>query len=94
MTDSAAEPPIDRGKAKDKWCRLRVAGLCISVDKYAHMGNLSNALRDVEAVCKKLKATPGCYAALLSKTSTTSDMLKSVRSHLQEPGLLKPPLSS
>jgi len=89
----------DHTKESTSWARLRVAGLCIRVDEYLHIGNLNNAVRDAEAVCKRLQATPNCYAAQIvdsgvtskAVTSTAVDLLRSVRRRLQEPGLLQDP---
>ena len=39
-----------------RWGGLRVAGLCIGVDEYAHIAPLGNAVRDAEAFNKKLKS--------------------------------------
>jgi len=71
-----------------------VAGLCIGVDEYAHIGNLSNAVRDADAVCSGLKAASNCYAEPMTSkavTSTAGGLIRSVRKRLQEPGLLKDP---
>jgi len=85
---------LDRGLAYCRWAGLRVAGLCIGVDEYAHIGNLSNAVRDADAVCSGLKAASNCYAEPMTSktvTSTAGDLIRSVRKRLQEPGLLKDP---
>ena len=84
----------DRSKESTFWARLRVAGLCIGVDEYSHLGNLNNAARDADAVCRRLQATPNCYAAQITSkavTSTAVDLLRSVRRRLQELGLLQDP---
>ena len=83
-----------RGKESNLWSGLRVAGLCVGVGEYAHIGNLSNAVQDAEAVCTRLKTAPNCHAAQITNTTATStavELLRSVRKYVQEPGLIKDP---
>ena len=83
-----------RGKESNLWSGLRVAGLCVGVGEYPHIGNLSNAVQDAEAVCTRLKTAPNCHAAQITNTTATStavELLRSVRKYVQEPGLIKDP---
>jgi len=79
----------DRGKVR--WGGLRVAGLCIGVDDYAHIPPLGNAVRDAEAFNKKLKAMPGCFSAVIRNPADARDLLRSIRKHLQDADMLENP---
>ena len=44
---------------------MRVAGLCIGVDKYPKFGNLQNAVKDATSVNAKLNSTPFCTSTVM-----------------------------
>jgi hypothetical protein len=74
-----------------RWSKLRVAGLCIGVDNYQHMGQLQNAVRDAEAVNKELRRMPGCYSEAILNPKTATELRHQLRTHLQETDLAKHP---
>lgn len=78
-------------RGKVNWAGLRVAGLCVGVDQYEHMGHLNNAVRDASYIHKRLKAAPGCHSAVLSAPATAGELLRTVRHHVQDRGLLENP---
>jgi len=62
---------------------VRVAGLCIGVDKYDHFDTLHNAVRDAEHFYKKLKATKGCRPKII-RDPTRKTLIKEIRSFCDE----------
>ena len=76
---------------KSDWGALRVAGLCIGVGKYTHIGPLGNAVRDAEQVNAKLNAVPRCRSGIVKDPKTQIDMLSSVRRFLDDPRLREEP---
>ena len=81
-----------RGKVRG-WGGLRVAALCIGVDKYEHMSDLNNAVHDAESIHQKLKSIPNCNSMLLPshKTSTAGALLAAVSSFLKDSELQNDP---
>jgi hypothetical protein len=73
------------------WGALWVAGLCIGVDKYKHIGTLSNAVRHAEQVNAKLNAVPRCRSRIVKDPKTQMKMVSSVRKFLDEPRLREEP---
>jgi hypothetical protein len=85
------QPAAGQSRAKVDWGSLRVAGLCIGVDKYKHIGTLSNAVRDAEQVEAKLNAVPRCRCGIVKDPKTQIDMLSRVRTFLDDPRLREEP---
>ena len=97
-TSSARCNPLDRiqpaagpSRAKVDWASLRVAGMCIGVCNYKHIGTLSNAVRDAEQVKAKLNAVPSCRCGIVKDPKTHIDMLRSVRTFLDDSRLREEP---
>jgi hypothetical protein len=74
-----------------RWGNLRVAGLCIGVDDYQHMGQLQNAVRDAETVNRALRRMVGCYSEAIHNPKTATELRHQLRTHLQKPDLAKEP---
>jgi hypothetical protein len=73
------------------WGKLRVAGICIGVEKYKHLKVLKNPVRDAKEINKQLNAVAGCRSILVTDPEVPGDILKSVRNCLKEPDLLDNP---
>jgi len=73
------------------WAGLRVAGLCVGIDKYTHAGNLNNASRDAEAMNERINSSPGCQSANLCAPATVGALLRGIRHHAQDAGLQQNP---
>ena len=89
-----ATPPGDPGplpRAKMCWGGRHVVGLCIGVDAYQHMGTLSNAGSDAEAVSRALRRVPSCYSEAVRNPATATELLRQVRARLKEPELAQRP---
>ena len=86
------EGPLPRGKVlPPRWGGQHVVGLCIGVDAYQHMGTLSNAGSDAEAVSRALRRVPGCYSEAVRNPATATELLWQVRARLEEPELAQRP---
>ena len=59
--------------------------------KYTHIGPLGNAVRDAEQVNAKLNAVPRCRSNIVKDPKTPMDMVRSVRTFLDEPRLREEP---
>jgi hypothetical protein len=93
-TSDRIQPAAGQSRAPGKTVgcgALRVAGLCIGVDKYKHIGTLSNAVRDAEQVHEKLNAVPRCRCGIVKDPKIQIDMLSSVRTFLDDPCLREEP---
>ena len=74
-------------RCKVCWRSRRVAGLCVGVDDYQHMGQLQNAVRDAEAINKELGRMPGCYSEVICNPETATELLHQLRTRLKSPDL-------
>ena len=90
-TSDRIQPAAGQARAPADWGALRVAGLCIGVDKYKHIGTLSNAVRDAEQINAKLNAVPRCRSGIVKDPETQMKMVSSVRTFLDEPRLREEP---
>ena len=90
-TPDRIQPAAGQSRAKVDWGALRVAGMCIGVCNYKHIGTLSNAVRDAEHVNAKLNAVPGCRCGIVKDPKTQIDTMSSVRRFLDEPRLREEP---
>jgi hypothetical protein len=73
------------------WAGLRVAGLCIGVGKYTHLGALNNAVRDAEQVNAKLNTVPSCRSDIVKDPKTKIELVRKIRKRLEEPRLQEKP---
>jgi hypothetical protein len=85
--DAEGQP---RGKVD--WAGLRVAGLCIGVGEYKHLGALNNAVRDAEQVNAKLNTVPCCRSDIVKDPKTKTELKTKIRKRLEEPRLQEKPL--
>ena len=90
-TPDRIQPAAGQSRAPADWGALRVAGLCIGVDKYKHIGTLSNAVRDAEQVNAKLNAVPKCRSDVVLNPTSKMDLKAKIRKRLQEPSLQAQP---
>ena len=92
VSDGGAAPKdLGAPRLPHSWGGRRVAGLCVGVDEYKHMGLLSNAVRDAKEINKKLRESRGCFSTVICDPKTSGELLRSVRKQLQEKELLDNP---
>ena len=73
------------------WGDLHAAVLCIGVDKYTHMSELPNALRDARALCDKVNELPGCKAELVENPRDMKTMRSRIGQFLNRDGMRQRP---
>ena len=89
---SFREPRAEPGAPHEtRWDNLRVAALCIGVQAYKGGDVLGNAVRDCEAVARRINALPRCRAATLVNPKTNNEIYCALRDQFLEPLRRKPP---
>ncbi len=85
--------PDAEGQSRGKvdWAGLRVAGLCIGVGEYKHLGALNNAVRDAEQVNARLNNVPSCRSDIVKDPKTKIELKSKIRKRLEEPRLQEKP---